>query len=524
VVNTPAVSAAPPSVTHLYPAGAQLGTTTDISASGTLDPWPVKVAVSGQGVSVVPAKDKGKFVVTVPKDAAPGVYWLRAHNDEGVSGLRPFIVGTLPEIAEKEPNDEVKKPQEIAGNVVVNGKLEKSGDVDCFGVAIKKGQTLVASLEANHLLKSPMDAIMQIVSADGFVLDENHDHHGLDPQLAFTAPKDGTFIVRVFAFPSQPDSSIRFFGSEACIYRLTLTTGAFADHAMPLAVSKPEDAAKVQLEGWNIPKGVKLDSRLSEDGTHATLLGSEVANPVRVRVEPHPTFDKLPAELKAPFSFTGRIEKPGEVLIPFEGKKGQPLSVQIESQVFGLAVNPVIRVLDASQKQLARAEPSKLHSDTGLSFTPPTDGQYTIAVSDLYGGGGPRFAFLLRVTPPVPDYELTVLADRFTLEAGKPLSIPVKIARKGGFAKPVELVAEGLPEGVKFEITQPAKGAKTDPNTITVSLTTEKAVTAPFQLVGKVKDEPKFTRQAIAPLADFETTTADLWITAGVAPPPKKKK
>jgi hypothetical protein len=290
---------------------------------------------------------------------------------------------------------------------------------------------------------------------------------------------------------------------------------------MPLAVSKPEDAAKVQLEGWNIPKGVKPDSRLSEDGTHATLLGSEVANPVRVRIEPHPTFDKLPGELKAPFSFTSRIEKPGEVLIPFEGKKGQPLSVQVESQAFGLAVNPVIRVLDASQKQLARAELAKLHSDTALSFTPPTDGQYTIAVSDLYGGGGPRFAFLLRVTLPVPDYELTVLADRFTLEAGKPLLIPVKVARKGGFAKPVELVAEGLPEGVKFEITQPAKP---DPNTITVSLSTEKPATAPFRLLGKVKDEPKLTRVATAPLAEFETTTADLWITAGVAPPPKKKK
>jgi len=523
VVN-PAFSA-PPTLTHLFPAGAQRGTATEITATGTLEPWPVKVAVSGKGVSVVAAKDKGKFAVTVAKDAIPGVYWMRAHNDDGVSGPRPFIVGMLPEIGEKEPNDEYQKPQTTDRNVVVNGKLEKGGDVDCFGVALKKGQTLVASLEANHILKSPMDTVMQIVSADGFTRDENHDFHGLDPQIAFTAPKDGTYVVRLFAFPSQPDSSIRFFGSEACVYRLTLTTGAVASHAVPLAVQKLDDALNVQFEGWNIPKALQRSQpAVSDDGTHATLLAGEVANGVQVRVEPHPTLGpKISGEPKPPFSFTGRIETAGsEVFIPFEGKKGQALSLQLESRAFGLAVNPVLRVLDASKKQLARAEFAKLGGDTVLSFAPPADGQYTIGVSDLFGGGGgPRDAFLLRVVVPEPDYELSVLADRFTLEAGKPLNIPVKLTRKAGFAKPVEVVAEGLPEGVKFEITQPAKP---DPNTIQVTLTTEKPATAPFQLVGKVKDDPKFSRVAVAPLVEFETTTRDLWIAAGAAPPPKKKR
>ncbi|MBA4190036.1 MAG: pre-peptidase [Planctomycetaceae bacterium] len=514
--------AAPPTVTHLFPAGAQRGTTTEVTAVGTLDPWPVKVAVSGKGVSVVAAKDKGKFAVTVAKDAVPGVYWVRAHNDDGVSGPRAFIVGTLPEIAEKEPNDEFMRPQVIEGNFVVNGRLEKAGDVDCFGVSLKKGQTLVASLEANHTLKSPMDAIVQIVSTDGFVIEENHDFHGLDPQLAFTAPKDGTFVVRVFAFPSMPDSSIRFFGSDACVYRLTLTTGAFADHARPLAVQKPEDAEKVQLEGWNIPKGLGLQAAMSEDGRHATLLAADVANAVRVRVEPHAAFRKLSGDVKPPFSFTGQLAATDrEVLVHFEGKKGQALVLQVESRSFGLAVNPVIRILDASKKQLARAEPAKLNGDTTLSFTPTADGPYTIAVSDLYSGGGSRFGFLLRVVLPEPDYELSVLADRFTLEAGKPLNIPVKVTRKAGFKPPVEVVADGLPEGVKFEITQPAKP---DPNTIQVTLTTEKPVTAPFRLLGKVKDEPTLTRVAFAPLTEFDTSTADLWIAAGSAPPPKKKK
>ena len=121
-----------------------------------------------------------------------------------------------------------------------------------------------------------------------------------------------------------------------------------------------------------------------------------------------------------------------------------------------------------------------------------------------------------------PDYELSVTADRFTVAPGKPTTIPVKVTRLRGFAKPVEVVAEGLPEGVKAEVTQPAKP---DPNTVTLSLSAEKPVSGPFRIVGKVKDEPKLTRAARAPLAEFDETTADLWLTPGAAAePPKKKK
>lgn len=51
-----------------------------------------------------------------------------------------------------------------------------------------------------------MDGILQLLSAEGFLLEENNDDHGLDRQLVFTAPKDGAYLLRVFAFPSGPDA------------------------------------------------------------------------------------------------------------------------------------------------------------------------------------------------------------------------------------------------------------------------------------------------------------------------------
>ncbi|HEY1192353.1 MAG TPA: PPC domain-containing protein [Gemmata sp.] len=511
--------AAPPAVTYLYPAGAQQGITTEVIAAGLTDP-SAKVWASGKGVTA--GHLKGKLRVTVAKDAVPGTYWLRAHNVEGASGLRPFIVGTLPEVAEKEPNDDSKKPQPIEGpSAVVNGKLDKSGDVDCFAVALKKGQTLVASLEGHDALRSPMDAMMQVLSADGFVLDENNDFHGLDPQIAFTAKKDGMHIVRVYAFPAQPDASIRYFGSEACVYRLTLTTGPFPDFAVPLAVG-PERKT-VQLEGWNLPTTRKpVSAPLRGPGeTHTTAFDPQFGSALRVRLEPHATAalsrdDKPRPPFLPPVSVTGRIDANGSPRIAFRGKKGQPLLLQVESRALGLAVNPVLAVLDNDLKQLARADPPKINSDTALAFTPPADGVYHASVEDLYRGHGPRHVFLLRILSE-PDYDLTVAADRFTIGPGKPTTIPVKVNRKFGFTKPVVVTAEGLPASVKVEVTRPAKP---DPNTVTLSLTADAPFSGSFRLIGTVPDAPALTRTARFTAPEFDEPVADLWLT--VTPAPKK--
>ncbi len=242
-----------------------------------------------------------------------------------------------------------------------------------------------------------------------------------------------------------------------------------------------------------------------------------------MRREPHACYvgeksgDAKSTRYDLPISVTGIIDKKGGSagVIPWL-KKGQTVSIQVESRTLGLAVNPVLTVLDAELKQLARAEPAKLNGDTALSFTPSADGFYALVVKDLYDGGGPRHAFLLRVLTE-PDYDLSVTADRFTLTPGKPTTVAVKVTRVRGFTKPVELSAEGLPDGVKLEVTTPAKP---DPNTVTLSLTADKPVSGSFRLVGKVKDAPALTRVVRAPLPEFDETTSDLWLT--VMAPTKK--
>jgi hypothetical protein len=505
------LASAAPTVTQLLPPGGQRGTSVDVTATGTFDNWPVQVWASDKSVTATASKDRGKFRVTIAKDAAPGVCWLRWYDDTGASTLRPFVIGTLPEVAEVEPNDEPAKAQPIDGSAVVNGKLAKPGDVDCFSVKLKQGQTLVADLVAHQILRSPMDAVLQIVGPGGNVLEQNNDTCGLDPRIAFTAPRDATYVFRLFAFPAQPDSGIRFFGSDACVYRLTLSTAEFVDFVTPLAVERAKPA-KVTLHGWNLTGPTRDLS--PGDEPFANVPGTAV----RVRREPHVCYDfttkKPDAPLAVPFTATGLLGKAGVAdVIPFAGVKGRGLAIRVESPSLDLALTPVVRVLDKDGKQLARAEPATLNADVETVFTPPADASYKLEVHDLHHNGGPRHAYRLRVVPVTPDFELTVATDRFTASPDKPLDIPVTINRKNGFNGEIELTIDGLPADVTATQLPPTdKNAKT----LTLRLTAKKgSISGPIRIVGKSKGDAALRHEATAAVAGFDTTSAELWLTLG---------
>ena len=215
--------AKPPTLTDLFPPGAARGQTVAVTAAGTFDHWPARAWIDGRGVEIRAEKEKGKLTPCrsqpMPRPACAG---SGSTTRTGRAALRPFVIGTLPEVVEVEPNDEPRAPQRLGlCSATVNGRLARAGDVDGFAVNLTRGQTLVADIEAARHLGSPMDAVLQVASSDGFVLAQNDDDIGRDPRIIFEATSDGTYIIRLFAFPATPDSSIRFAGGNTYVYRLT---------------------------------------------------------------------------------------------------------------------------------------------------------------------------------------------------------------------------------------------------------------------------------------------------------------
>jgi hypothetical protein len=516
-------SARPPTLTGLFPPGAGRGQAVAVDASGTFDHWPVRAWVDGRGVEFRAGKEKGKLTVVVAADADPGLRWVRLYDGEGATALRPFVIGVLPEAIEVEPNDEPKKPQRLAGpSATVDGRLARAGDVDGFAVALTRGQCLVASLEAERPFGSPMDAVLQVVSPEGFVLAQNDDDIGRDPRIVFEAPSAGTFIVRLFAFPAKPDSSIRFAGGGDYVYRLTLTTGGFLDYAFPLAVGRGGPGA-VEAIGWNIPAAAHAltipgsEAREVFAVAHASL--SEAAwirrVPFAATVEAEPNDPARPQAIASPVALSGRIDPAGDQdVFRIAMRKGDKRVIRVESRALGRPLDPVLRILDPGGKILAESDDTGRNDhDLERSFTAPADGEYRLVVRDLNGRGGPRFAYLLSVLEPRADFALSLASDRFDLTSGKTTRIAVAVQRKDGLAEPIEIVAEDLPAGIT---ARPVTSKPGDASARSVDLELsagDRSSPGPFRIVGRTTRDPRTSHTATAPIAGFNARTDRPWLT-----------
>ena len=512
-------AAAGPEPKHWFPLGVRRGDNVEVSVGGNFPKWPVSVWVDRPGVTAAAGEEKGKLSVTAAADATPGVYWMRLYDSDAAAAPRPFVVGTLEEALEKEPNNAPGEAQAVGSSIVVNGRLSPGGDVDVFGVQLAKDQTLVASLVAHETLGSPVDAVLQIVEPRGNVLAYNHDHGGLDPQIAFVAPADGPYLVRVFGFPSSPNSSIGFSGNDAYVYRLTLSVGGFVDYPWPLAVAGGAETS-VELFGWNIPEALRSRTLRGEPPI-AALFDPQLANVAHVAVEPYATVVEAetndpaaPQTIDVPVAVTGRIEADGDAdVFAFNAKKGESLVFELASRTLGYPTDGVLEVTDASGKSLARVDDAGGTRDPVITFAPPADGTFCISVSDLYGHGSPRHVYRLRATKAKPDFAVTADAQAYVLAAGKSTEVTLAVERRNGFAEEITFRPTGLPDGVTAEPVTSAGSGDSAKSVKLVLASSGGPFSGPIRIRGESSGEDKRAHEVEAAIPGHQARTRDLWLT-----------
>jgi hypothetical protein len=523
-------TAEPPSITALVPAGGQRGQQVEVTIQGKLGTPPLSIWSNRPELQAeFPEKPDKSFTLTIPESTPPGLAFLRVYNAEGASALRPFVIGTLPEVAEDETNNSLSQAQTLESpQVVVNGALRKNGDVDTYAISLEKGQTLVAAITANRDLGSPMDGVLQIVSAKGFVLDQNDDDRGNDPLIAFEVPETGTYYIRTFGFPATPNSSIRFSGGEDWIYRLTLTTGPYADHIQPLAVKANSETAARAI-GWNLPvrpRSIPLQPETGEFRFQA----EESANPVDLMSVDHPVmtepFDETTSVTTLPVTLSGQIAETGEVdSIQLEGKKGATLSITAEARAIGSQLDPVLRLVDSDGNRLEEEDDSSREErDAVLSFTPKADGPIVLQIFDRFEHGGERYFYRVTVEPPQKSYRLSVAADAFKLDADKPLELPVTVDRDRGFNEEIQVTVQGLPEGMTAEpVVSEAKGDSSKKVTLKLEHGNIESFSGPIQISGTAQGETEFSTTATIAVAGTANRSDQLWLTVPAKPEPKEE-
>jgi hypothetical protein len=193
-----------PFVTSMFPLGGRVGSQTDIEVAG----WNLPV-------------DKTKMDATGKE---PGTYPFSVLNGTMASNSMSFAVDTLPECTEKESNDSLGEAQPVDLPIIVNGRIDKSGDVDVFRFNGRAGDEIVAETMARRL-DSPLDSMLKLTDATGWQLAFNDDHedkgaglvtHHADSYMALKLPADGTYFVWV--------SDTQHQGGPEYSYRLRIST------------------------------------------------------------------------------------------------------------------------------------------------------------------------------------------------------------------------------------------------------------------------------------------------------------
>ncbi len=530
-----------PRLTLVAPTGGKVGSTFEVAFAGTELEEPQSLYFSHpgiKGVPIIPPPPKvdpkakvdpkkpapapppiTKFSVTINKEVPPGYYDVRFVGKTGVSNPRVFVVGDLPEVTEKEPNNDVEQAQKVEIGTTINGTISAATDVDYSSFAGKKGQrVLISCLCAT--LDSRLHPEIDLINPSGRKLATSRPMPEHDGIIVATLPEDGDYIIRLVHFTYTQ-------GGAEYFYRLTISAGPRIEAVVPPMI-EPGKTAQVTLYGFNLPGGkpdpasvlgnqvldkavvsvtapaepialqrLAYSGRISPVGI--TLDGFEyrlqtpagVSNPVLMTYAKAPVIlendnndtPETAQEVPLPCEIAGRIDKKGDRdWYVINCKKGDTYNFEMFSHRLGAPTMMVIKIrnqaakppqeivtLDDNPETLSTKGLYSVTRDPPLyKFTAPADGKYHILVGSHLGNlADPTHIYRLRISRENPDFRLIVMPsedyrpDAGLLSQGGLEAYTVYAARQDGFKGDILLSAEGLPPGVTCVPQTLSAGMKT---------------------------------------------------------------
>ncbi len=462
-----------PTLTTPANLGAKPGASAELVLTGTNLADPVAVLLSCPGKATIieekkPDAARVKVKVELPEDAPTGLYTIRVATKEGVSNLRPFVVDELPSVAESDGNRSKDTAQPVATPCVVTGRTDAEAS-DFFKVKVGAGQKLTFEVLARRI-GSPLDPI--IVLHDAKTKRELIDLYaddtaGLqsDCRLTHTFKDSGEILVEV------RDTTYR--GGGDYFYRLRIGEFPGATTAFPLVIERGK-SAKIGFAG---PESADL-APVAIDAPKDPALAAVYAAPKRSSgiagwpvpvlladvpqvAEKEPNNDPAKAtRLPVPGGVSAKFAEKNDLdHFAIKAKKGQKLAIEAMTYEVNAPTEVLIKVLDAKGKELAKSNPAQVPPK--VDFTPPDDGDYTIACEHLNYLHGPNEVYHLSVAAATPDFAVALALDRYDAAAGNGTAVAVtSIARLNGYGGPVDLEVVGS-KALSGKITVPAGQTQT---------------------------------------------------------------
>lgn len=480
-----------PASTHIFPAGGRRGTRVDVRVGGECLPPKTRFRMFGDGVTAPielgerttgqyapsPRRKPGESQITYPKewqshveiaaDVPLGAKLWRLSCARGGTGARPFIVGDLPEFIESEPNSLPGDAERVEMPVTINGQIAGESDLDYFRFDAKGGDVVRVDVAAARL-GSALDPIVQVTGPDGLRVAADDLRIGADPVLAFRAASAGEYRLLI--------SNVTFRGGPSFVYRVTLSTAPLVRVAFPSGgqAGMTREINFFALTGDGTPR------ILRENVTFPATVGEFFSPPGPAGANALPfVISDLPEsseaanndtresanELAWPAVMNGQFETADdEDWFRLACRKDVPLTIECSSQPRWSPSLPIVALTDANGGVLASASAVQTaRGTTRIEWRTPADGTFFLRLRDLQQGirGGPEFIYRLTVREAIPDFALSLKADVINVVQGARVDVDVAVDRRGGFAGPIELIVDGLPEGIRLEGQQVAANQPT---------------------------------------------------------------
>ena len=437
-----------------------------------LETKPIVAPRAGRGRPGTPFK----FSVDVPADQPTGIYEYRVATKTAVSSVAHLMVTDLPVVDEDaaKENGLPVGAQAVPVPSAIAGTCEKTEDVDCYRITAKAGQSVTFEIfaqrvtEAVHSMQSGnstylMDPILTLMTSTGQVLAQNDNDIGGDAFIAYTFAADGDYVLSV--------RDARYIGNTKYVYCVQISDRPHAHAVFPMAVKRGE-TVDVEVVGHQLGESNKaIIDTTREDETagwrDVTLrVDAGETNPVPFFVSDHPQMTAsdgnhaadAAVKISLPTGVSGRLTEADQThRFTFAATKDQYYVFDVTAQRVGLPLDAVLEIRDATGKKLSEADDGLQTKDPTLYFKAPADGDYTVLINDLHDRGGERFQYHLRAEASGPDFEVHGEYYYSQLAPGTRMAWFVKLKRLNGFAGPVEVLVENLPQGVSYEpVTIPA--------------------------------------------------------------------
>jgi hypothetical protein len=462
--------AASPSLSTVYPRGGQRGTEVAFVLSGARLKDAQEILYYEAGLTTVklePMNDNQiKATIKIAADCPLGRHSLRLRTTSGISDLQTLYVGAMPEIQEKEPNNDFAKPQPIPLNVTVNGVIDNE-DVDYFSVQCKKGQRLSVEVEGMRLANQTIfDPYIAVLNTKRFELAASDDHpfSRQDGVISMIVPEDGTYIIQV--------RETNYGGNGECKYRLHIGTFPRPVACLPSGGKAGEEVEVTFLGDAQGPikQKVKLPATPDPDfGIFVQDAGGISPTPLPFRVTTLANvIESEPSDFKKATVFdpmsqcvNGIISKPQENdWYRFKAKKGQVFDVHCYARRLRSPLDSVMHI-HRGEGGYIQGDDDAVSPDSYFRFTAPEDKEYVLQVHDHLMRGGPTFTYRVEFTPVSPSLSLyfpKADGNNQQNQERQALAVPrgnrmavLTMATRNNFGGDLVLSANGLPKGITLD-------------------------------------------------------------------------